>query len=758
MDKKISQLGATTVPVDADLLAIVQSGITKKITYQNFKAAIISDADLDLNQVLTNGNTTSGKNIVLSGFDVLTGASTDFSLGFNNGSNFFVSYENGATSIYHSITASKNQLGWTDGVETTGIVLASGSSNFFHDTELYLNSPYITIGDNAGGMGAIRSHVPGESEIWFGVDGNQFLASTDGNILAESYIQLRPSSMGLGYGTDTSLSLDATDVYLGFASDHYLEITPTTSQLFWNSQGLAINTSAAEINHLTEINFNAPNTRFQQLTASTVPYLDASSNLVSSAITPTELGYISGATSSLQDQINALTVGLSWKTAVRGATTTTLPSYTVSGGNKILTATANGAFPTTDGVTFSVNGSILVKNETAGNAPNNGIYTVTQVGTAGTPWILTRRNDANTGPLLVSATVAISEGTTLQDTQYVCNTDSPISLGVTNITFVAVGGTTYVGTTNRITVTGNVIDISATFEALLGKVANPLSQFASTTSAQLAGVISDETGSGSLVFGTTPTFTTNITTPLIIGGTGVTDKITYKGTSGNGTSTAVGHSFVVGNNGATTALEILNNANVQFGAGYIGINTAAVTNQPITSSYSFNGQLISRFINSSGSAAAVSSIVTQNNAAQSQSSNKLGSAYTTVGLLTASLNWYYGNGGNTLYSNSAASTSHIWSIGGTATANEVMRLDSTTHTLADAINMAFGTTTGTKIGTATSQKLSLWNATPIVQPTTAIAASTFVANTSGTVNDTATFDGYTIGQVVKALRSIGILA
>jgi hypothetical protein len=37
-----------------------------------------------------------------------------------------------------------------------------------------------------------------------------------------------------------------------------------------------------------------------------------------------------------------------------------------------------------------------------------------------------------------------------------------------------------------------------------------LSQFASTTSAQLAGVISDETGSGALVFGTSPTFTTSI--------------------------------------------------------------------------------------------------------------------------------------------------------------------------------------------------------------------------------------------------------
>ena len=37
---------------------------------------------------------------------------------------------------------------------------------------------------------------------------------------------------------------------------------------------------------------------------------------------------------------------------------------------------------------------------------------------------------------------------------------------------------------------------------------NPLSQFASTTSSQLAGVISDETGSGSLVFSDSPVFTT----------------------------------------------------------------------------------------------------------------------------------------------------------------------------------------------------------------------------------------------------------
>lgn len=66
-------------------------------------------------------------------------------------------------------------------------------------------------------------------------------------------------------------------------------------------------------------------------------------------------------------------------------------------------------------------------------------------------------------------------------------------------------------------------------------------------------------------------------------------------------------------------------------------------------------------------------------------------------------------------------------------------------------------TTGLYIGGAATDKLSLWGVAPIVQPTTAISAATFVTNTSGIINDTATFDGYTIGQVVKALRNAGLL-
>jgi hypothetical protein len=67
-------------------------------------------------------------------------------------------------------------------------------------------------------------------------------------------------------------------------------------------------------------------------------------------------------------------------------------------------------------------------------------------------------------------------------------------------------------------------------------------------------------------------------------------------------------------------------------------------------------------------------------------------------------------------------------------------------------------TAGTKIGISTSQKLAFWNATPIVQPTTAVSPSVFVENTGNNIKQDSTFDGYTLQQVVKALRNMGILA
>ena len=79
-------------------------------------------------------------------------------------------------------------------------------------------------------------------------------------------------------------------------------------------------------------------------------------------------------------------------------------------------------------------------------------------------------------------------------------------------------------------------------------------------------------------------------------------------------------------------------------------------------------------------------------------------------------------------------------------------------TLADGINLVTGTASGSKLGSTSAEKLALWGATPIVQPTTSGAEATFSAGSGAAVNDDSTFDGYTLPRVVKALREAGILA
>lgn len=70
----------------------------------------------------------------------------------------------------------------------------------------------------------------------------------------------------------------------------------------------------------------------------------------------------------------------------------------------------------------------------------------------------------------------------------------------------------FVSNSRTLTINGTAFDLSANRSWTVGDalVANPLSQFASTTSAQLAATISNETGTGAAVFGSSPTFTTPI--------------------------------------------------------------------------------------------------------------------------------------------------------------------------------------------------------------------------------------------------------
>lgn len=185
---------------------------------------------------------------------------------------------------------------------------------------------------------------------------------------------------------------------------------------------------------------------------------------------------------------------------------------------------------------------------------------------------------ANT-PTLVTPNIGAATGTSLAATGGSVTVRAAATQDAVILTGRAGGvgsfGVTLTPTTLTASRTVTLADGNTTLQAgTMAITGGTLAQFAATTSAQLAGVISDETGSGSLVFGTsptiaTPTITTSATVPLVIGGTGTTSTLTLRSTSGVGT-TGADIIFQAGNNGATEVMRLQNGGNVGIGTSSPG--------------------------------------------------------------------------------------------------------------------------------------------------------------------------------------------
>jgi len=93
-----------------------------------------------------------------------------------------------------------------------------------------------------------------------------------------------------------------------------------------------------------------------------------------------------------------------------------------------------------DGVTLNTSDRVLIYNQT--NGYENGVYTVTDTGSASTNWVLTRATDAdsyepndNTG-IDGGSYFFVQEGDTGAGEAYVCSNVGAITIGTTPITFV----------------------------------------------------------------------------------------------------------------------------------------------------------------------------------------------------------------------------------------------------------------------------------------------------------------------------------
>ena len=206
--------------------------------------------------------------------------------------------------------------------------------------------------------------------------------------------------------------------------------------------------------------------------------------------------------SYVDSQVSASAQGLDVKGSVRVATTANI---TLSGTQTI------------DGVSLSAGDRVLVKDQTDGT--ENGLYLVVDGGA----W--TRTTDADSDSEVTAGLFTfVTEGTSYADTGWVVSTNDDITVGTTAIAFtqfsgagqysggdgLTLSGTTFAvgGTTDRITVSADAVDIASTYE-----------------------------GQSSIVtVGTITTGTWNGTTVGVeYGGTGVTSLASGEYVVGNGT-------------------------------------------------------------------------------------------------------------------------------------------------------------------------------------------------------------------------------
>lgn len=169
-----------------------------------------------------------------------------------------------------------------------------------------------------------------------------------------------------------------------------------------------------------------------------------------------------------KSQLDSVAAGLDPKKSVRAATTAALPAVTynngASGVGATLTANANGALAAQDGITLTVGQRFLVKNQAA--ALQNGIYTVTDAGSAGTPFILTRATDQDGSPASeVSGGnfTFVEAGTTQSGSGWSVVWDGDVVVGTDPLNWTQFSSIQFVGG-DMVTVVGNTVsvDLAAT--------------------------------------------------------------------------------------------------------------------------------------------------------------------------------------------------------------------------------------------------------------------------------------------------------
>jgi hypothetical protein len=214
------------------------------------------------------------------------------------------------------------------------------------------------------------------------------------------------------------------------------------------------------------------------LTFSSSPGLSVNDQIVFSStangITAGTAYYVFSAPAS-----NQVTLSLSYNgpeiTTLTNGTGLTIGGTVNAGVGATLTNAGTKAAIQIDGINLSVGNRVLVYNQT--NAYENGVYTVTTVGTpdpGGTNWVLTRSTDTNkyqpdsTNGLGQGDYFFVQEGNTGAGESYVLTTANPLIIGTTNLTFTQFSASQVYSAGTGLTLSGTQFSLTTPVTAITG--------------------------------------------------------------------------------------------------------------------------------------------------------------------------------------------------------------------------------------------------------------------------------------------------
>lgn len=312
-------------------------------------------------------------------------------------------------------------------------------------------------------------------------------ANTFSNIpnvaLTNSSVTFNGQTVALGAsGTITATATNALTIGTGLLGTSYNGSTAvtitidTTVATLTGTQTFTNKSISGSTNTLTNIG-NAALTNSSVTVGTTAIALGASSltlgGLTSVAVTQDPVSALQLATKQYVDTIAVTSVHYHSPVYVESPDTAgnLNATYNQPGGSGVgvgatLTNAGTQAALTIDGVLMTVGKRVLIYNQTS--AFQNGVYTVTTVGTASTNWVLTRATDADTYSPISSTGLGggdaffVQAGVTGAGETYVCSNTGTITFGTTNITFVQVSSAPVYSAGTGLTLTGTTFSITNT--------------------------------------------------------------------------------------------------------------------------------------------------------------------------------------------------------------------------------------------------------------------------------------------------------